>query len=157
MCLLVPRVEAAPPLLQCERSAGIWRSLHLRLELVHERDESVRDCILDVGLERGVRRRNVPLVLRQPRQHLLRLDQSDPISAYARPESAISRWSRALTGRVKAVSNASLARVVENEDIAPNPAKLRALVSKNEEESKMTRRHKATRNSETLSYEIPHL
>ena len=74
LCLLVPRVEAAPPLLQCERSAGIWRSLNLRLQLVHERDEPVRDCILYVGLERGVRRRNMPLVLRQPRQRLLSLD-----------------------------------------------------------------------------------
>ena len=35
------------------------------------------------------------------------------------------------------------------------PAKLRALVCKIEEKSKMTKRHKATRNSETLSYEIP--
>ena len=35
------------------------------------------------------------------------------------------------------------------------PAKLRAPVCKIEEKSKMTKRHKATRNSETLSYEIP--
>ena len=37
------------------------------------------------------------------------------------------------------------------------PAKLRALVCKIEEKSKMTKRHKATRNSETLSYEIPRI
>ena len=78
LCLLVPRVEAAPPLLQCERSAGIWRSLNLRLELVHERDEPVRDCILHVGLERGIRHRNVPLVLRQPKQRLLSLNPERP-------------------------------------------------------------------------------
>ena len=78
LCLLVPRVEAAHRLLQRERSAGIWRSLNLRLELVHERDEPVRDCVLYVGLERGVRRRNMPLVLRQPRQRLLSLNPERP-------------------------------------------------------------------------------